>query len=363
MSFVDEKSVASLEKSDIHISLRSKVREKRKLRQTKNLSKTSKRKLEQQPVSPLPNRVYLKITTNELSQECKGDDASSDYENDDDLDANTDDCNKNDQLVGSSVSTMKYHPYVCIFCKKGFRDPSRLNTCFKNCRLNRLNRPVRLTPERQEWYNQYETEGSSKDQCSPTSPESHHYEFSSEERERQLLVYNISATSSIQQYQSSLSSGDITHSDSNMDDPLGGSKNENLNHSSSTLCKDVGIAQGLHRNFKEHQRRLGIRKNLKVLQECIPGLIRRKCSQEKILNHAINYCDLLVSIEVKFKKELIKEEHRNTILKKKLQHLMNQLDKSKAGDAQSFLPAVRCIDISTEECLIAKLPLQRLIEN
>ena len=66
MSFIDETSVASLEKSDIHISLRSKVREKRKLRQRQNLSKSSKRKLEQQPVSPLPNRVYLKITTNDI---------------------------------------------------------------------------------------------------------------------------------------------------------------------------------------------------------------------------------------------------------------------------------------------------------
>ena len=378
MSFIDEKSVTSQEKSNIHISLRSKVREKRKLRQNniyislrskvrekrklrqkQNLSKSSKRKHDQQPASPLPNIT----ATNDLTQEWKGDDTSSDYEIDDDIDDNTGDCNENDQLEGSSISTLKYHPYVCIFCKKGFMDPNRLNTCFKNCRLIRLNRPVRLTPERQEWDNQYKTEGSSKDQSSLTPPESHQYEFSSEERQRQQLVYNISTSSSTTQHQSLLSSGDITHSNDNMTDPLEGRKTKNLTHASSNLCENVGIAQGFHRNFKEHQRRLGIRKNLKLLQECIPGLIRRKCSQEKILNHAINYCQLLVSIEVKFKKELTDEEERNNILKKKLEHLMHQLDKSKAGDAKKFLSAIKYIDISTEECLVAKLPLQRLIEN
>ena len=148
-----------------------------------------------------------------------------------------------------------------------------------------------------------------------------------------------------------------------MDDPLEGSKIKNLNQDNSNLCENVGINQGLHRNFKEHQRRLGIRKNLKVLQECIPGLIKRKCSQEKILIHATNYCQLLISIEVKFKKELVKEQQRNTILKKKLERSMRQLEKSQAGDAQNFYPSIRYIDINTEECLIAKLPLQRLLEN
>ena len=40
MSFINEKSVATLEKSDIHISLWSKAREKRKLRQRQNWSKS-----------------------------------------------------------------------------------------------------------------------------------------------------------------------------------------------------------------------------------------------------------------------------------------------------------------------------------
>ena len=80
-------------------------------------------------MSSLPNKTDLKTTTNELTQKCKGDDTSSDYENDEDID----------------------HPYVCIFCKKGFMDRDRLNTFLKNCRRIRLSRSARLIPERQEW--------------------------------------------------------------------------------------------------------------------------------------------------------------------------------------------------------------------
>ena len=133
------------------------------------------------------------------------------------------------------------------------------------------------------------------------------------------------------------SPGDITHSNGNMDDPLEDSNTEKLNHASSNLSKNPGTTRGLYRNFMEHQRRLCIRENLQVLKECIPGLVRRNCSQEKILIHAVNYCELLNSIKVKFKKELEKEEQRNTILKTKLEHLMRQLDKSKSGYAQKFI--------------------------